>query len=709
MVSESQRFSPRLAPSDPRTPAMPGRNFLFVPGPTNVPERILRAMDRAMEDHRSSAFPELSTAVFRDVKQAFKTTTGQAFIFPATGTGGWEAALVNTLSPGDRVLAPRYGQFSHLWIDLAQRHGLRVDIIDVDWGEGAPVERIEEILTADTQHEVKGVLIVHNETATGVTSDLAAVRRAMDAARHPALLYVDGVSSIGAIDFRMDEWKVDLAITGSQKGLMLPAGLGIVCASPKALAAREHAKCPRVFFDFGDMIRANATGYFPYTPSIPLLYGLRESLDIISEEGLDNIFARHQRLAEGVRAAVRAWGEGLKLCAKAPKWYSNTVSAIMVPEGTNAADVIDVAFRRYNLALGAGLADGGEAVPDRPPRGPERAHVARRDRRRGDGDARRRHPGDARCRRGCSRRALPHHGRPSRAGRRGGAVARRTTAARRKAVAPLAFVAGSREGMSLTRYEPAHPRLQRSELAAPGSQPALFPKALDGEADYVFLDLEDAVAPADKEQARKNVVAGLLEHDWKARGKTVSVRVNGIDTHYMYRDVVDVVEQAGHKLDIVLVPKVGVPADVYLVDALLTQIETARRISHRIGIDVLIETAPGMANVEAIAQASRRLEAMHFGVADFAASVHARTVSIGGLNPDYPGDQWHGALVRMVTACRADGLRASDGPYGDFKDPDGVRAPARRAAALGYEGKWAIHPSQIALANAAFTPPPADA
>ncbi len=335
---------------------MPGRNFLFVPGPTNVPERILRAMDRAMEDHRSSAFPELATGLFRDLKKVFKTTTGQAFIFPATGTGGWEAALVNTLSPGDRVIAPRYGQFSHLWIDLAQRHGLRVDIIDVEWGEGAPAERIQEILTGDAQHEIKGVLIVHNETATGVTSDLGAVRRAMDAAEHPALLYVDGVSSIGSIDFRMDEWKVDLAITGSQKGLMLPAGLGIVCASPKALAARERAKCPRVFFDFGDMIKANATGYFPYTPSLPLLYGLRESLAIIAEEGLENIFARHHRLAEGVRAAVRAWGGGLKLCAKAPKWYSDTVSAILVPEGVNGADVIDVAFRRYNLALGAGLA-----------------------------------------------------------------------------------------------------------------------------------------------------------------------------------------------------------------------------------------------------------------------------------------------------------------------------------------------------------------
>jgi len=333
---------------------MPGRQFLFVPGPTNVPERILRAMDRAMEDHRSSAFPELTTGLFRDLKRVFKTTAGQPFLFPATGTGGWEAALVNTRSPGDRVIAPRYGQFSHLWIELAQRHGLRVDILDVEWGEGAPAARIAEILTADRQHDIQGVLIVHNETATGVTSDVAAVRRALDAAQHPALLYVDGVSSIGSLDFRMDEWQVDLAITGSQKGLMLPAGLGIVCASPKALAARQQAKCPRAFFDFGDMLKANAAGYFPYTPSIPLLYGLRESLALIFEEGLDTIFARHHRLAEGVRAAVRAWG--LKLCAKAPPWYSDTVSAILVPEGVDAAAVIDVAFRRYNLALGAGLA-----------------------------------------------------------------------------------------------------------------------------------------------------------------------------------------------------------------------------------------------------------------------------------------------------------------------------------------------------------------
>jgi citrate lyase beta subunit len=263
--------------------------------------------------------------------------------------------------------------------------------------------------------------------------------------------------------------------------------------------------------------------------------------------------------------------------------------------------------------------------------------------------------------------------------------------------------------MSHTRYEPVRTRLQRSELAVPGSRPELFSKAVDSEADFVFLDLEDAVAPADKERARDEVTRALRELDWHARGKVVSLRINGIDTHYMYRDVVDVVEQAGDRLDTVLIPKVGVPADVYMVDALLTQIETARGFERgRIGIEVLIETALGMANVESIAQSSRRLEAMHFGVADYAASVRARTTSIGGLNPDYPGDQWHAAISRMVVACRAYGLRAIDGPFGDFKDPNGYAASARRASALGCEGKWAIHPSQVALANELFTPSPGE-
>ncbi|HEY6282120.1 MAG TPA: alanine--glyoxylate aminotransferase family protein [Burkholderiales bacterium] len=335
-------------------PRIPGRNFLFVPGPTNVPDRVLRAMMVAMEDHRSSKFPELSRSVLSDLKKVFKTTEGQAFIFPSSGTGAWEAALTNTLSPGDKVLASRFGQFSHLWIDMAQRLGFDVEVLEVEWGEGVPLDRVEETLRADNQHKIKAVLACHNETATGVTSDIAGVRRVMDAASHPALLFVDCVSSLASIDFRMDEWGVDMAITGSQKGLMLPAGLGVVCASKKALAAMQTAKSKRCYFDLNDMIKANATGYFPYTPALAMLYGLRESLNIIFEEGLENIIFRHHYLAEGVRAAVMK-GWSLKLCAKEPKWYSDTVSAILVPEGINGAHVIDVAFRRYNLALGAGL------------------------------------------------------------------------------------------------------------------------------------------------------------------------------------------------------------------------------------------------------------------------------------------------------------------------------------------------------------------
>jgi alanine-glyoxylate transaminase/serine-glyoxylate transaminase/serine-pyruvate transaminase len=331
----------------------PGRNFLFVPGPTNVPDRILRAMHVAMEDHRSSDFPKLTQPLYEELKKVFKTKDGQVVIFPSSGTGAWEAAITNTRSPGDKVIISRFGQFSHLWGELARRHGLDVIVQEEEWGTGVNPERIEEALRADKGHEIKGVLVVHNETATGVTSDIAAVRRAMDAAKHPALLYVDGVSSIASIDFRMDEWGVDLAITGSQKGLMLPAGLGIACASQKALTAMKTAKCTRCYFDFADHMRTNPSGYFPYTPALPLLYGLRESLAILFEEGLDNVCARHRHLAEGTREAVRAWG--LKLCAKEPKWHSNTVSAIMVPPGFDGADVIDRAYRRYNLALGAGL------------------------------------------------------------------------------------------------------------------------------------------------------------------------------------------------------------------------------------------------------------------------------------------------------------------------------------------------------------------
>lgn len=259
--------------------------------------------------------------------------------------------------------------------------------------------------------------------------------------------------------------------------------------------------------------------------------------------------------------------------------------------------------------------------------------------------------------------------------------------------------------MSHTLHPLRRARLHRSELAVPGSNTAFIDKAATSAADVVFLDLEDAVAPPEKDQARKNVVEALHDIDWAGLGKTVSVRINGLDTPYMYRDVVDVMEQAGDRVHTILVPKVGVPADLYVVETLVDQIEQARGFTTRVGTEALIETALGMANVEAVAASGGRLEALHFGVADYAASNRARTVSIGGLNPDYPGDQWHFALSRMTVACRAYGLRAVDGPFGDFADPEGYLAGARRAAALGCEGKWAIHPSQVELANQVFTPP----
>jgi citrate lyase subunit beta/citryl-CoA lyase len=259
--------------------------------------------------------------------------------------------------------------------------------------------------------------------------------------------------------------------------------------------------------------------------------------------------------------------------------------------------------------------------------------------------------------------------------------------------------------MSHTLHPLRRQRLQRSELAVPASNPTMIDKAATGQADYIFLDLEDAVAPPEKEQARKNAIQALNDIDWAAAGKTVSVRINGLDTHYMYRDVVDVMEQAGDRVHTLLVPKVGVTGDLYMVEAMVNQIEMAKGYQTRVGLEALIETALGMANVEAIAQFGGRLEALHFGVADYAASLRARTTNIGGLNPHYPGDQWHSAISRMVVACRAYGLRAIDGPFGDFSDPEGYKEGARRAAALGCDGKWAIHPSQVTLANEVFSPP----
>src|ERR1700721_1991385 len=333
---------------------MAGRNFLFVPGPTNVPDRVLRAMAVPMEDHRSPIFPELTRACLTALKPVFKTVSASPILFPSSGTGCWEAALTNCLNPGDKVLIARFGQFSHLWADMCTRLGFEVEILETPWGDGAPVERYLASLSADKQHKIKAVLVCQNETATGVTSDVAAIRAAMDSVKHPALLFVDSVSALASIDFRMDEWGVDVCVSGSQKGLMLPAGLGVTCVSQKALEASKKAASKRCYFDYGDMVSANASGYFPYTPSVPMMYGLRDSLPILAEGGLDNVFRRHTYLAAGTRAAILE-GWKLKLCAVSPKWYSDTVSAIMVPEGVNGAEVIARAFLRYDLALGAGL------------------------------------------------------------------------------------------------------------------------------------------------------------------------------------------------------------------------------------------------------------------------------------------------------------------------------------------------------------------
>ena len=329
------------------------RKSLFVPGPTNLPDVIRKAIDVPMEDHRAPDLPEFILPLLNDVKKVFKTTSGQVFIFPASGTGAWEAAITNTLNPGDKVLAARFGQFSHLWIDMCERLGLNVQIVECEWGTGVPMEKFREILSADKSGTIKAVLATQNETATGVKTDIGEIRNVMDDANHHAMLYVDGVSSIASVDFQMDAWGVDLAVSGSQKGFMLPAGLAIMAASQKAIKASENASMRRCYFDFGDMVKINATGYFPYTPPMSLLRGLRASLDRIFDEGLENIFARHTFLAEGVRQAVSAWG--LSLCAKEPQWYSDTVTAILVPEGKDANQVIKHAYHRYGLSLGAGL------------------------------------------------------------------------------------------------------------------------------------------------------------------------------------------------------------------------------------------------------------------------------------------------------------------------------------------------------------------
>ncbi|KAL3687841.1 hypothetical protein R1sor_014150 [Riccia sorocarpa] len=291
----------------------PGRNHLFVPGPTNIPERVMQAMSRQNEDHRSPAFPVFSKSLVEDTKRLFKSAKGTCFIMPTTGSGGWECALTNTLSPGDRILTYR-------------------------------------------MHSYKAVCIVHNETSTAVTNDIGGMREVIDELGHPALLLVDAVSSIGGIDFRMDEWGVDVALTGSQKALSMPCGLGIICASPKALEASKSAKSLRCFFDWADYLKCyNSGSWWPYTPAIQLLYGLRAALDMLFEEGLDNVIARHRRLGEATRLAVKAWG--LKLCTTNPTWYSDTVTSVMVPPHIDSGTVVKLAWKKYNLSLGIGLGD----------------------------------------------------------------------------------------------------------------------------------------------------------------------------------------------------------------------------------------------------------------------------------------------------------------------------------------------------------------
>ena len=332
---------------------MIGFKTLAVPGPTNMPFEVRRAMEVPLEDHRAPDFPEFTLPLLADLKTIFRTTSGRVFVFPGSGTGGWEAAISNTLSTGDRVLTSSFGQFSSLWVAMCREFGLDVVNCDVTWGEGVPLDQYHDALEADTAHQIKAVLVCHNETATGVTSDVGAVRRILDDLGHPALLFVDGVSSVGSLDFRMDEWGVDVAVSGSQKGFMMPTGLAIVGVSQKALDACAGSNLPSSYFNFHDMLKMNEQGYFPYTPAATLLRGLRASIDMLTDEGLSNVVARHRRLANGVRAAIDAWG--LRNCAVAPKWHSDTVTAILVPDGHNANDVIQAAYHNYGVSLGGGL------------------------------------------------------------------------------------------------------------------------------------------------------------------------------------------------------------------------------------------------------------------------------------------------------------------------------------------------------------------
>jgi len=331
----------------------PGRHFLQIPGPTNVPDRVLRAIDMPTMDHRGPEFADLGKSVLAGMKRVFNSVQGEVVIYPASGTGAWEAALVNTLSAGDRVLMCETGQFATLWQKLAGRLGLEVDLIPGDWRHGADPGEIEKRLRADANGRIKAVCVVHNETSTGVTSRIAEVRKAIDATGHPALFMVDTISSLASIDYRHDEWSVDVTVAGSQKGLMLPPGLSFNCISPKALAAAKAAKLPRSYWTWDEMLANGKNGYFPYTPATNLLYGLREAIAMLEEEGLERVFARHQRHAEATRRAVRAWG--LEVLAVDPRETSPSLTAVLLPAGHDADRVRKVILQAFDMSLGTGL------------------------------------------------------------------------------------------------------------------------------------------------------------------------------------------------------------------------------------------------------------------------------------------------------------------------------------------------------------------
>ncbi|MFM8799316.1 MAG: pyridoxal-phosphate-dependent aminotransferase family protein [Tagaea sp.] len=333
--------------------AASGRHFLQIPGPTNVPDRVLRAIDNPTIDHRGPEFGALGKKAIVGMKSIFKTTEGHAIIFPASGTGAWEAALVNTLSPGDAVLMFETGQFATLWRKMAEKLGLKVEFVPGDWRRGVDPALVEAKLVADKAHAYKAVMVVHNETSTGCASRVGEVRKAIDRAKHPALLMVDTISSLGSIDYRHDEWGVDVTVAGSQKGLMLPPGLSFNAVSKKALEAAKTAKMTKSFWAWDEMIAANANGYFPYTPATNMLYGLVEAIDMLHEEGLDNVFARHDRHAEATRRAARAWG--LEILCVEPKEYSSSLTALLMPQGHDADRFRKLTLEAFDMSLGAGL------------------------------------------------------------------------------------------------------------------------------------------------------------------------------------------------------------------------------------------------------------------------------------------------------------------------------------------------------------------